>query len=80
MKFIKHKDNDEICFEIFASDDQDLFCYEWDMNGGDVSTSPIIIPKYNVYYGDGWQVCENHKDVFKNDITFAEAKWTSLKK
>ena len=51
-----------------------------DMNGGDVSTSPIIIPKYNVYYGDGWQVCEDYRDVFKNDITFAEAKWTSLKK
>ena len=82
MKFIKHEDSMDVCYEIFASDDIDYFCYAWNM--GQISCfqinhDSIRIPMTKVIVDKGWQVCDNYKDIIDNEKSFRDGKWSYLK-
>lgn len=81
MKFIKHENSMDVCYEIFASDDMDYFCYAWNMGQNtayQINTESIVLPKMKIYVDKGWQKCNNYKEILDNNKSFREGTWTYL--
>lgn len=81
MKFIKHEDSMDVCYEVFASDDSDYFCYAWNMGilaAFQITHDCIKIPMSKVYLDKGWQVCNNHKEILDNNKSFRDGTWKYL--
>lgn len=81
MKFIKHENSMDVCYEIFASDDMDYFCYAWNMGNVvafQITHECIKIPVSKLYLDKGWQVCNNYKEILDNGKSFREGTWKYL--
>lgn len=83
MKFIKHENSMDVCYEIFASDDMDYFCYAWNMGFNStyqIDNECIKIPMMKIFVDKGWQKCDNYKEVLEYNLPFRGAKWTYLQR
>ena len=82
MKFIKHDRSMDVCYEIFASDDTDYFCYAWNMGQTacfQIDHECTRIPMMRLHVDNGWQVCYNYQTILDNEKSFRDGKWEYLK-
>jgi hypothetical protein len=80
MRFIKHEDSVDLCYNILNWGDYDVLLETWNMG----QTSPFdightfTIPINKILDGR-WLVCENSREIVDMEISLRRAKWTKLK-
>jgi hypothetical protein len=78
-KFIKHKNNLDVCFQIINYDEFDVFVDIWNMGQtkayyiGETMKFPIV-----KLYDGNWDYAENAEDILKNNMSLRKATWKSL--
>jgi hypothetical protein len=80
VKFIKHIESMDVCYEITNSDDQDFYLIPWNMgmnSAYQITTKAFSVPRTKILSG-GWSQCVNYKDILDNEKSFRDGKWMEV--
>jgi hypothetical protein len=80
MKFVKHINSMDVCYEITNSDDHDFYLISWNMGQNtafQITTESFAVPKTKILDGN-WSHCVNYKDILDNDKSFHDGVWVGV--